>query len=97
MATVNTYQYEHYDGNPFNPGQEAVWAFGPWPWTRHGVVVTAHPFDLSTSNRSLEVVHTRLATHPGEPAGEKFVVATIRNNGPDTLYIYYVTLTDIVP
>lgn len=97
MATVNVYQYDHYDGTSFNPGQQAVWTFGPWEWTGRGVVVTAHPFDLSTSHRSLEVIHTRVVSSPGQPTGQKFVVATILNNGPDPLVIYHVTLTEIVP
>ncbi|MGC5173200.1 hypothetical protein ACLQ2Q_21370 [Microbacterium sp. DT81.1] len=97
MVAVALYQYTHYTGVPFNPGDEVVWWFGPWEWWKHGVVVTAHPFNASSSNRSLEVVHTRSESYPGDPEGHRLIVATVRNTGPDPIMIFYLTVTDIAP
>ena len=54
MATVNSYQHEHYDPAGLQPGASVTWWFGPWGWIKKGVSVTAQPFDLSTADRALD-------------------------------------------
>ena len=55
MATVSHYEYTKYDGTLFYPGTARTLAWGPWPFAVKGIVVTAHPFDLSTAYRALTV------------------------------------------
>ena len=62
-----------------------------------GVLVTAHPFDLSTDNRALTVTDVELHTTPNQPVGDKWLHATIRNVGQDSIGIYTVILVVIAP
>lgn len=97
MATVAHYEYTLYDGNPFNPGTFKNLTQGPWPWAVKGIVVTPHPFDLSTSYRALEVTNLKLRTTPAQPAADKWLDYTVRNVGSDPIYIYYIALDVISP
>jgi hypothetical protein len=97
MATVNYYQYEHLEKGGFQPGTEVTWWFGPWPWIKKGVAVTAQPFDLSTADRALAVTEIRVRTVPAQPTGDEYVYATIRNVGHDPIVIYYISLIEIAP
>jgi hypothetical protein len=97
MPTVKHYRYDHLQPGGFQPGTQVRWAFGPWNWAVNGVVVTAHPFDLSTADRALVVTEVRLRSRPGQPVGQKFVEATIRNVGTDPVVIYYIAVIEILP
>src|SRR5215211_6210978 len=97
MATVQHYQYSHYDGTAFQPGAEHTWSWGPWDWSQKGIVVTAQPFTLSTAYRALSVTDVRVRTVPAQPAADMYVQATIRNVGPEPIVIYNVSLTEIAP
>jgi hypothetical protein len=97
MATVNNYQYTHYNGTAFNPGATHTWTFGPWPWRQKGVVATALPFSLSTADRALTVSEVRLRTTPAQPAGDEWVEIDVRNVGRDPIVIYYISLIEIGP
>ena len=97
MATLNHYQYTHYNGSAFQPGDEHRWTFGPWNWRQKAVVLTAQPFDLSTADRTLAVTDLRVRTVPAQPAADHYVEATIRNVGRDAIVIYYMSLVEIGP
>lgn len=101
MATVSHFQYQHYaPGSPgfvLQPGGSHGWTWGPWPWAVKGVLVTAHPFDLSTANRALTVTDVQLRTTPNQPVADKWLHATIRNVGSDPIVIYNVALDVIAP
>ena len=99
VATVALYHYEFYEpsGSGFPPGSARTWWFGPWDWYKKAVVVTAMPFDFSTENRELKVTDISLRTTPNQPAADKYVVATVRNVGQDTVLIYYIELAEIAP
>jgi len=97
MATVNSYQHEHYDPAGLQPGASVTWWFGPWGWIKKGVSVTAQPFDLSTADRALEVANVWVRTSPASPTGDEWVYATMRNTGRDPIVIYYISLVEIAP
>jgi hypothetical protein len=65
MATVNHWEYTQYDGSVFYPGTSRTLAWGPWPFAVKGIVVTAHPFDLSTAYRALTVTDIATAYDAG--------------------------------
>jgi hypothetical protein len=96
VATVALYQYSYYEPSGFSPGEVRMRWYGPWDWNGKAVVVTAMPFDSSTSHREL-IVDYGMQTTPNEPVGDKYVHATIRNVGRDTLYIYAIELAEIAP
>jgi hypothetical protein len=96
MATVSHFQYSA-SGSVFQPGTAHRWRWGPWPWSGKGVLVTAHPFDLSTANRALTVTDVELRTTPNQPVADKWLHATIRNVGQDPIAIYNVVLDVIAP
>ena len=97
MATVSHYEYTKYDGTLFYPGTTRLLAWGPWPFAVKGIVVTAHPFDLSTAYRGLTVTDIELRTSPAQPVADKWLYATVHNVGPDPIAIYYVSLDVIAP
>lgn len=97
MATVIHWEYTFYDGSLFHPGTARVVTFGPWSWAVKGVLVTAHPFDLSTAHRALTVTDVQLRTTPAQPAADKWLRATVRNVGSDAIAIYYVSVDVIAP
>jgi hypothetical protein len=94
VATVALYHYDYYEPSGFPPGSARTYWYGPWDWNKKAVVVTAMPFDLSTSNREL-VTDVSLRTTPNQPVADKYVVATIRNVGSETIYIYSTALAEI--
>ena len=87
----------YYIPSGFPPGSARIHWFGPWDWYKKAVVVTAMPFDASTSNRELKVTDISLRTTPNQPVADKYVYATVRNVGLDTVYIYYIELAQIAP
>jgi hypothetical protein len=97
MATVSHYEYTFYNGTLFYPGTARTWVWGPWPWAVKGILVTAHPFDLSTAYRALTVTDVQLRTTPAQPVADKWLYATVRNVGSDSIAIYYVALDLIAP
>jgi hypothetical protein len=97
VATVALYHYDHYEPSGFPPRSARTYWYGPWQWIGKAVVVTAIPFDLSTSNRELKVTDISLRTTPNKPAADKYVVATVRNVGQDTVIIYCIELAEIAP
>jgi hypothetical protein len=97
MATVNHWEYTQYDGSVFYPGTSRTLGWGPWPFAVKGIVVTAHPFDLSTAYRALTVTDIELRTTPAEPVADKWLYATVRNVGSDSIVIWYVSLDVIAP
>jgi hypothetical protein len=102
VATVALYHYEFSEPpSGFPPGSARTLWFGPWDWNKKAVVVTAMPFDASTSNRELKVTDISLRTTPNRRpktnAADKYVVATVRNVGQDTVIVYYIELAEIAP
>lgn len=97
MATVSHYEYTMFDGMPFNPGEVRSLTQGPWPWAVKGIVVTAHPFDLSTAFRALQVTDLTLRTTPAQPVGDKWLDYTVSNVGSDPIVIYYIALDVVGP
>jgi hypothetical protein len=97
LATVSHWEYTQYDGTSFPPGTTRTLAWGPWPWAVKGVIVTAHPFDLSTAYRALTVDDIELRTTPATPVADKWLYATVRNVGSDPIVIWYVSLDVIAP
>jgi hypothetical protein len=96
MATVSHFQYS-LSGVGLPVGAAHTWTWGPWPWAIKGVLVTAHPFDLSNANRAMTVTDVQLRTTPNQPVGDKWVRATIRNVGADNIGIYNIALDVIAP
>jgi hypothetical protein len=97
MATVSHYEYTMYDGSVFYPGTAKYLTSGPWPWAVKGIVVTAHPFDLSTAYRTLKTSDIQLRTTPAQPVADKWLDFTVRNVGQDSIVIYYIALDVISP
>ncbi|GHC60214.1 hypothetical protein ABZ419_16765 [Streptomyces cinnamoneus] len=92
MASVTHFHYEFSDSNGFAPGTSRGFFFGPYAWNQSAVLVNAHPFDASGSDRTLVVTEVRRRTTP-----DQFVEITVRNTGRDTMYIWYVELGLISP
>jgi hypothetical protein len=93
MASVFHFgPYEWYKGTAFLPGQEHTWWFGPFDWRQKAVVITAHPFDATGSNRRLSVTYIDSQTTP-----DRYINCRIRNIGPDPIYIYYIYVGGTAP
>ena len=95
MATVSHFFYYFYQPSLglFQPGTSRTWMWGPWPWADKGVVVTAHPFNASTQDRTLMATDVKIRTI----GYDYYLVATIRNVGQDPIMIYWVYLSVIGP
>jgi hypothetical protein len=94
VATVDHTHYEFSVVGGFPPGAERVVTIGPFASDQRAVVVTARPFDATGQDRTLTVREIRFRTTG--PANV-FVIASVRNVGIDTIFIYYVEYVRIRP
>jgi hypothetical protein len=94
VAAVDHSHFEFTVAGGFPPGTERVVTVGPFNFDQSAVVVPARPFDVTGQDRTLTVREIRFRT---TGPSNQFVIASVRNVGIDTMFIYYVEFARIRP
>ncbi len=96
VARVDFFRYD-FNFAGFQAGDVEVIRFGPYDFGNKALAWTAHPFNLSTQTRNLEITSVVARTTPASPSGQQWVIVAVRNNGPDPVGIWQLFLGMISP